>query len=94
MNLGTALGDLGEAYYLQGRYDDAERAIRRGLTILEAGSGGLKDEYPKLLVVLTDIERARGNKSEAKKTLGSAKAMWREILLRRSRTQMVQSYTP
>jgi tetratricopeptide (TPR) repeat protein len=85
MNLGPALGDLGEAYYLQRRYDNAERAIRRGLAILEAGSGGLKDEYPKLLVVLADIERARGNKSEAKKTLASAKAMWREILLRRSR---------
>ena len=85
MNLGPALGDLGAAYYLQRRYDDAERAIRRGMAVLDAGSGGLKDEYPKLLVVLADIERARGNKSEAKKTLASAKAMWREILLRRSR---------
>jgi tetratricopeptide (TPR) repeat protein len=83
MNLGPALGDLSKTYYLQGRYDDAARAIRRGMAILEAGSGGLKDEYPKLLMVLADIERARGNKSEAKKTLARAKAMWRETLLHR-----------
>ena len=82
MNLGPAWGDLGEAFYLQRRYDDAEQAIRRGLAILEAGSGGLKDE---IVGGARDIERARGKKSEAKKTLANAKAMWRAVLLRRSR---------
>jgi hypothetical protein len=53
------------------------------MAILEASSGGLKSEYPKLLVVLADIERACGNKSEAKKTMARAKAMWPETLLRR-----------
>jgi tetratricopeptide (TPR) repeat protein len=73
--LAAPLENLAIAYFLLRRLDDAERAARRPMAIMEQSGVNREPGYAKLLLDLAAIQREQGRKREAKAIEQQARRM-------------------
>src|ERR1700744_5264450 len=75
--LASAMDDLGDLYGLQGRFDDGEKLLQQGLTLLEQTSGpgaSTAPNYDKILNDLGNLYKDAGRLHEAEAAFDRALA--------------------